>query len=180
MDGVVLSVGCDETHNFSKPVTSTIILQAGRGVAGDAHCGETVRHRTLVAKDPLRPNKRQVHLIHSELFDELRTAGFHIVAGDLGENILTNGVDLLGLPRGARLHIGEAAVVEITGLRNPCRQIERFQVGLQAALMVRTERGDLVRKAGVMAIVVAGGFVRPGDAIRVEMPEGERRPLEPL
>jgi MOSC domain-containing protein YiiM len=180
MDGLVVSVSSDSGHNFSKPVTSLITLEAGRGVVGDAHFGERAQHRTIVAKDPSRPNMRQVHLIHSELFDELRAAGFHLDPGDLGENILTRGVDLLDLPAGALLKIGAEAVVELTGLRNPCRQIERFKAGLQAALIFRDSAGTLVRKAGVMAIVSASGAVRAGDAISIVRPEGEPRPLEPL
>jgi MOSC domain-containing protein YiiM len=180
MEPAVVSVSRDSAHNFSKPLAGSIVLEAGLGVVGDAHFGVTVQHRTLVAKDPSRPNSRQVHLIHSELFEELRAAGFELRAGDLGENILTKGVDLLALPTGTRLRIGADAIVEMTGLRNPCRQIERFQPGLQAALLYRDETGELVRKAGVMGVVSVGGLVRPGDPIGVELPDGEHRPLGPL
>ena len=132
--------------------------------------GETVKHRSRVAQDPTQPNLRQVHLIHAELHDELREAGFNVSAGDMGENITTRGIYLLGLPRGARLHLGSAAVVEVTGLRNPCAQLDRFQPGLMAAVLGRGADGKLVRKAGIMGVVLAGGEVRPGDAVRVEEP----------
>lgn len=180
MEAVVVSVSSDPGHNFSKKIWDAITLITGLGVEGDAHLGERVQHRTLVRKDPTLPNLRQVHLIHSELFEELRQGGFNIAAADLGENILTCGIDLLGLPLGTRLHIGDAATVEITGLRNPCRQLEAFRQGLVAAVFYKDERGELVRKAGIMGIVAAGGVVRPGDPIRVEMPSGERRPLPRL
>ena len=180
MEAIVVSVSCDPEHNFSKRAKDSIVLIAGLGIEGDAHSGSKAQHRTLVRKDPTRPNVRQVHLIHSELFEELRVASFSVGATDLGENILTKGIDLLGLPTGARLHIGGSAIVEITGLRNPCQQIENFQSGLMAAVLYKNEKGELVRKVGIMGIVVAGGVVRPGDAIRVEPPSGELRPLAPL
>ncbi|HEY8373471.1 MAG TPA: MOSC domain-containing protein [Pseudonocardiaceae bacterium] len=167
-------------HTFGKDNQEFIDLLAGLGVAGDVHAGETVRHRSRVARDPSQPNLRQVHLIHAELHDELRAAGFAVSAGQLGENITTRGVDLLGLPTGTRLHLGESAVVEVTGLRNPCRQIDAFQRGLLAAVLDRDERGNLVRKAGVMGVVLAGGRVRPGDPVRVELPPEPHRPLVPV
>jgi MOSC domain-containing protein YiiM len=151
---------------------------AGLGVEGDAHAGETVKHRSRVAADPSQPNLRQVHLIHAELFDELQRRGFAVSSGQMGENISTRGVDLLGLPAGARLHLGTAAVVEVTGLRNPCAQLDRLQPGLMAATLGRDENNKLVRKAGVMGIVLVGGEVRPGDPIRVELPPPPHRPLE--
>lgn len=174
----VLSVSCSPTHTFSKPTMAVIELLAGLGVAGDAHCGPTVKHRSRVAIDPSQPNLRQVHLIHAELFDELRTAGFTVTAGQLGENITTGGVALLALPTGTRLHLGAGAVVELTGLRNPCAQIDAFQPGLLAAVLDRDAEGRLIRKAGVMAIVVQGGAVRLGDGIHVELPPPPHRPLE--
>ena len=136
---------------------------AGLGVADDAHAGVTVQHRSRVARDPSQPNLRQVHLIHAELHDELRQRGFDVAAGQMGENITTRGIDLLGLPTGARLRLGDEAVIEITGLRNPCKQLEGIQHGLMAAVLDRDENGALIRKAGVMAIVLVGGMVRPGD-----------------
>jgi MOSC domain-containing protein YiiM len=178
MSAFVLAVSRSATHTFSKPTQTSIRLLAGLGVAGDAHMGETVKHRSRVAADPTQPNLRQVHLIHAELHDELQAAGFDVTAGQMGENITTRGIDLLGLPTGARLHIGESAVVEVTGLRNPCAQLDHFQSGLQAAVLGRDEHGNLVRKAGVMGIVLAGGEVQVGDLIRIELPQQPYRPLE--
>jgi MOSC domain-containing protein YiiM len=180
MGGVVMAVSRSATHTLSKPNDRSIRLLAGLGVEGDAHQGETVKHRSRVARDPTRPNLRQVHLIHAELHDELRAAGFTLAAGQMGENVTTRGVDLLGLPTGARLHLGDAATVEVTGLRNPCAQLDRIQPGLMAATLGRDERGNVVRKAGVMGIVLAGGEVRPGDPIRVELPPPPHRGLEPV
>jgi MOSC domain-containing protein YiiM len=142
--------------------------------------GETVKHRSRVRKDPMQPNLRQVHLIHAELFDELRAKGFAVKPGELGENITTSGVDLLALPTGTRLHLGASAVVEITGLRNPCIQIDNFQKGLMAATLDKDAAGNLVRKAGIMSIVIAEGDVRPGDAVGVELPTMPHRPLLPV
>ncbi|MCO6416214.1 MOSC domain-containing protein [Siccirubricoccus sp. KC 17139] len=151
---------------------------AGLGVAGDAHAGVTVQHRSRVRAGPGQPNLRQVHLMQSELFAELAAKGFRVAAGELGENVTTEGIDLLALPTGAVLHLGEAARVEVTGLRNPCGQIERFQPGLLAAVLDRDAAGGLVRKAGIMGVVLAGGTVRPGDAIRVTLPALPHRKLE--
>ena len=163
----VIAVHRSSSHSFSKFAEDSISLVEGLGVAGDAHSGQTVKHRSRVARDPSQPNLRQVHLLHAELFDELVAGGFAVQPGDLGENITTRGVDLLALSTGTRLRIG-AAVIEITGLRNPCAQIDRFQQGLTAAVLDRDEEGRLVRKAGVMGVVVAGGDVRPGDPIHIE------------
>ncbi|WP_216318357.1 MOSC domain-containing protein [Deinococcus aestuarii] len=170
MTATVTAVSVSATHSFSKANRESVRLLAGLGVEGDAHLGTTVKHRSRVAADPTQPNLRQVHLIHSELHDELRARGFSVSAGQMGENITTRGVDLLGLPRGTRLHLGAAAVVEVTGLRNPCAQLDAFQPGLLAAVLGRDGQGRLVRKAGVMGVVVAGGEVRPGDPIRAELP----------
>jgi MOSC domain-containing protein YiiM len=176
----VRAVHVSTLHSFSKFTEPAIRLVAGLGVEGDAHAGTTVKHRSRVARDPKAPNLRQVHLLHAELFDELMTAGFAVWPGELGENITTHGVDLLGLPTGTRLHLGDQAIVELTGLRNPCSQIDRFQAGLMAATLARDADGRLMRKAGVMAIVLQGGAVQSGDAIRVEWPPGEVKPLEPV
>lgn len=154
-----------------------IRLIEGIGVEGDAHSGRTVKHRSRVARDPAQPNLRQVHLIHSELFDELSKQGHHVNPGELGENVTTTGIDLLSLPRGTRLHLGASAVVEITGLRNPCVQIERFQSGLLAAVLPRGPDGEVLRKTGVMSIVISDGYVMPGDTITVRLPEGSHEPL---
>ena len=147
---------------------------------GDAHAGATVKHRSRVRRDPTQPNLRQVHLIHAELHDELAARGFDVGPGQMGENVTTQGVDLLSLPAGTRLRLGGEAVVEVTGLRNPCTQLDGIQPGLMEATLERTDDGELVRKAGVMAVVLAGGEVRTGDAIDVELPDGPRRPLEPV
>ncbi|WP_018181738.1 MOSC domain-containing protein [Kaistia granuli] len=174
----VLSVALSATHSFSKAIQTEIRLLAGLGVDGDAHMGETVKHRSRVAQDPTQPNLRQVHLVHAELLDELQAGGFAVGAGTIGENITTREIDLLGLPRGALLHIGAEAIVEITGLRNPCVQLDRYQKGLMAATLDRDEDGHLLRKAGVMAIVRAGGLVRVEDPIRIVLPAAPHRPLE--
>lgn len=167
-------------HTLAKLPQPTIRLLAGLGVEGDAHQGETVRHRSRVARDPSQPNLRQVHLIHGELHDELDARGLSVSPGEMGENVTTRGVDLLGLPAGARLRLGADAVVEVTGLRNPCVQLERLRPGLMAAVLDRDAERGLVRKAGVMGIVLAGGDVRPDDPVRVELPAGPRRALEPV
>jgi MOSC domain-containing protein YiiM len=168
------------THALSKPNQDSIRLLTGLGVEGDAHLGATVKHRSRVARDRSQPNLRQVHLIHAELHEELGAAGFTVSPGQMGENLTTRDVDLLGLPTGTRLHLGESAVVELTGLRNPCVQLEGIQAGLMAATLGRDEHGELIRKAGVMAIVVAGGEVRRGDTIRVKPPPEPWRPLAPV
>lgn len=174
----VLAVCRSDTHSFSKAVVPHIRLVAGLGVEDDAHQGHTVKHRSRVAKDPTQPNLRQVHLIHGELIDELSSKGFEIVPGDLGENITTQGIDLLALPAGTRLTVGGDAIVEVTGLRNPCGQIEAFRKGLLAAVLDRDDAGAIVRKTGVMGIVVAGGAVRAGDGISIVLPEPPHRRLE--
>ena len=178
MGAAIVAVNASGAHRFSKERLSSIRLLAGLGVAGDAHAGETVKHRSRVAKDPTQPNLRQVHLIHAELFEELAAAGFLVRPGDLGENVTTRGLDLLALPTGTRLGLGERAIVEVTGLRNPCAQIEAFQAGLLAAVLGRDAQGRLVRKAGIMGIVLEGGEVRPGDAIGVALPAPPHRALE--
>ena len=180
MTGVVTAVASNETHALGKPLRESIRLAPGLGVEGDCHRGATVQHRSRVARDPTQPNLRQVHLIHSELLDELKVAGFDLGPGEMGENVTTQGVDLLALPKGARLHLGSEAVIEVTGLRNPCRQLNRIQPGLMAATLTRDAAGNLHRKAGVMAIVLSGGEVRGGDPIRVELPAEPYQPLAPV
>ena len=170
MDGFVIAVSRSAGYTFSKPNQGSIRLLAGLGVDGDAHMGEKVKHRFRVRQDPNQPNLRQVHLIHSELHDELRAKGFSVSAGQIGENVTTRGVDLLNLPTGTRLHLGKDAVVEITGLRNPCYQLDSLQNGLLKACVVKDDHGNIIRKAGVMGIVMTGGEVFPNDIIRVELP----------
>ena len=176
--GKIISVASDTGHSFSKITQSEITLIAGQGVLGDAHCGTTVKHRSRVAKDPSQPNLRQVHLIHSELFDEVAEQGLKVSPGQMGENITTRGLDLLAMPQGTRLYLGADAVIEITGLRNPCSQIEKFQSGLLKACLDKDEQGNLIRKSGVMSIVIQGGIVSQDDMIKVILPEGEHKPLE--
>jgi MOSC domain-containing protein YiiM len=176
----VVAVSLDSKHRFSKANADEVVLIADVGVQGDAHAGATVQHRSRIARDASRPNLRQVHLMHAELFDELRERGYDVAPGQLGENVTTRGVDLLALPRGARLHLGAEAVVEVTGLRNPCVQIDRFQQGLLKAVLVRDEDGELQRKAGVMSVVLTGGPVRPGDPIAVHLPAEPHSGLEPV
>lgn len=178
MSASVIAVSRSATHSFSKEPRPSIRLIEGLGVEGDAHLGETVKHRSRVAQDPTQPNLRQVHLVHQELLDELQAAGFNVLAGTIGENVTTRGLDLLSLPTGALLHIGPEAVVEVTGLRNPCIQLDRYQKGLMAATLDRDDDGDLVRKAGVMSIVRVGGLVSAGDGIRVVLPAEPHRRLE--
>jgi hypothetical protein len=179
-NGLVAAVSRSARHSFSKPVCAEIVLRAGLGVEGDAHQGVTVKHRSRVRRDPTQPNLRQVHLIHAELLEELAHRRFAVAAGAMGENITTRGIDILGLPCGTRLHIGATAIVEITGLRNPCIQLDRYQAGLMKAVLDRTADGKLVRKAGVMGIVVADGLVRAGDCIAVALPDGPFVSLEPV
>jgi MOSC domain-containing protein YiiM len=175
--GSVLSVHKDSEHRFSKQPAQTIRILAGLGVKGDAHAGKQVQHLSRVRADPTQPNLRQVHLMQAELFDELATRGFTVQPGDLGENITTRGLDLLALGRDTLLHVGDETVLQATGLRNPCAQIEAFAPGLLKEVALKTPQG-IVRKAGIMCIALTGGEVRAGDAIEVERPTGRHIPLE--
>lgn len=177
MTGRVVAVSTSPVHGFSKSTQGEIALVEGVGVAGDAHAGPTVQHRSRVAVDPSQPNLRQVHLIHEELFGDLRAAGYEVASGQLGENITTGDVDLLALPVGTRLHVGSEAVVTVTGLRNPCQQINDFRSGLLKRLVHADGEGSVVRLAGVMGIVSRGGSVVPGDVIEVELPSPPHFPL---
>jgi MOSC domain-containing protein YiiM len=180
MQAVVVAVHRDAEHRFSKETVDEIVLVEGLGVEGDAHAGTTVQHLSRVRRDPTQPNLRQVHLIHSELFDEVAVDGFAMSPGLIGENVTTHGVDLLALPEGSLLRLGPDAVVEITGLRNPCVQINGVEDGLMKRLVSVDAAGETVRLAGVMSVVRSGGTVRAGDAITVELPVGERRALQPV
>ncbi|WP_104105132.1 MOSC domain-containing protein [Nocardioides sp. 616] len=185
----VVAVSRDETHRFSKVPAESITLVAGLGVLGDAHAGTLVQHRSRVRRDPNQPNLRQVHLIHAELFDDARALGYELGPGDLGENVLTADLDLLGLPTGTLLDLG-GPVVRLTGLRNPCVQIDRFRPGLLKVVLARAdgtptaspraESASVIRKAGVMAVVERGGDVLPGQPITVTLPEGPGTPLTPV
>ncbi|CAL9337417.1 hypothetical protein SUDANB145_00193 [Streptomyces sp. enrichment culture] len=177
MRGTVTAVSSNGEYSFTKPNRPSITLLAGLGVEGDVHAGVTVKHRSRVAQDPTQPNLRQVHLIHEELFTEVGEEGFEVAPGELGENVTTRGIDLLGLSAGTLLRLGDTAVLEVTGLRNPCLQIDAFQDGLLKRVVGRDEEGRIVRKAGIMTIVREGGVVRPGDTITAEPPAGPHRPL---
>jgi MOSC domain-containing protein YiiM len=180
MQGFVDAVSQRSSHSFSKQPRMWIRLLAGLGVEGDAHLGTTVQHRSRVARDPTQPNLRQVHLLHRELLQQLETQGFVIGPGDIGENILTSGIDLLDLPAGTILRIGDTAALAVTGLRNPCLQLDRFRPGLMAATLERDAEGNLVRKAGVMAVVMTSGEVRPNDPIEIVMPATPHCRLRPV
>lgn len=180
MGGTVTAVSSNGTHAFSKPNRDSIRLLTGLGVEGDAHAGVTVKHRSRVARDPSQPNLRQVHLVHQELFDEVSRHGFDVDPGAIGENITTNGIALLDLPTGTLLRIGEDAVVRVTGLRNPCRQIDDYQTGLLKQVLGKDDEGNVVRRAGIMGVVEADGTVRPGDPIEVELPEAPHESLRPV
>jgi MOSC domain-containing protein YiiM len=180
VSGTVVAVSASPTYTMIKPNQPSIRLIEALGVEGDVHAGVTVKHRSRVARDPSAPNLRQVHLIHAELHDELRAAGFDVAPGEMGENVTTRGLDLLSLPLGTRLRLGDRAVIDVTGLRNPCRQLDGIAPGLMAATLARAADGTLIYKSGVMAIVVAGGEVRPGDVIHVELPAGAPQPLKPV
>lgn len=176
--GVVAAVCVSESHNFSKPRADEIKLLAGFGVEGDAHSGKTYKHRSRVAVDPAQPNLRQVHLIAGELHDELRRQGFRVGPGIMGENITSRGLDLINLPRGTQLQLGDEAIVEITGLRNPCKQLNDYQSGLMNAVLARDKDRNLIRKAGVMGVVLASGLVKTDDAIFVKLPQPPHERLE--
>ena len=180
LGGFVTAVSLSASHTVSKANASRIVLRAGLGVEGDAHAGATVQHRSRVRRDPTQPNLRQVHLLHAELLDELAAGGFEVAPGRLGENVTTRGVDLLALPASTLLHLGATAIVELTGLRNPCVQLDGLQPGLMAATLDRDADGQLVRRAGVMAVVRTGGEVVAGDRVRVELPPSPRLQLEPV
>jgi MOSC domain-containing protein YiiM len=178
MGGSVSTVSSNGVYSFTKPNRESVTLLAGLGVEGDVHAGTTVKHRSRMRRDPSQPNLRQVHLIHEELFEELRAAGFEVSAGQLGENVTTRGIDLLGLPTGTLLRLGDEAVVEVTGLRNPCLQIDGFQDGLLRQVVGRDADGSVRRRAGIMSVVVTGGVVRPGDPVEAELPDGPHVPLD--
>ncbi len=178
MTGKVTALSLSKSHEFSKQNQSQINLLKGLGVEGDCHSGEKVKHRSRVAQDPTQPNLRQVHLIHSELFDELNEKGFEVKPGEIGENITTQGINLLDLPTNTILEIGEYARVQITGLRNPCSQLDAFQKGLMKAVLDKDENDNLIRKSGIMGIVLEGGIVTLGAAINVILPEEPHQKLE--
>lgn len=176
--GIVKSVNKSSTHTFSKYNCDRIVLLKGLGVKGDAHMGEKVKHRSRVAKDPNQPNLRQVHLIHSELFDELKKKGFIVQDGEIGENITTEGIELLSLPKDTLLSIGETVKIMVTGLRNPCKQLDSIKDGLMTAVLDKDKEGNLIRKAGIMGIVLEGGEVKIGNKITIDLPKKPHIKLE--
>jgi MOSC domain-containing protein YiiM len=180
IEGRISAVCRSATHTMRKDPVDSIRLVEGLGVDGDAHQGETVKHRSRVAVDPTQPNLRQLHLVHAELHDELARSGFTVEPGRMGENITTRGIDLLALPVGTRLHLGEDAIAEVTGLRNPCGQLNGIARGLMDATLEKRPDGTLIRKAGVMAVIRRGGVVQVGDRIRVELPSPPHRALAPV
>ncbi len=177
LSGIVAAVSRSSSHSFTKETQSSIRFIEGLGVEGDAHLGDKVKHRYLVRKNPNAPNLRQVHLIASETLDELNGAGFDLVPGAIGENVLTKGLNLLALPEGAVLQLGERARIRITRLRNPCRQLNAFREGLTQAVLERDESGKLIRKAGIMSVVINSGDICQGDRIYVELPDPPHRAL---
>ena len=180
MKPTIIGLASDGAHRFSKQPCGAVTLRAGLGVEGDAHAGRQVQHLSRIAKDPSAANLRQVHLIHAELFDELAAKGFEIMPGQMGENVTTRGIDLLGLSRGTRLRLGAEAVIEVTGLRNPCHQLNGLAPGLMKAVLGRADDGSLIRKAGVMAVVVTGGEILVGDEITLDSVPLGYVPLEPV
>lgn len=178
LNGRVIAVARDDAHQFSKTIVDEIQIAVGKGVDGDAHSGATVKHRSRVAADPGQPNLRQVHLIQSELFSEVSEQGFVVRPADLGENITTVGIDLMRLPKGTILRIGSSVELEVTGLRNPCKQIDDFQKGLLSAVVMRGKNGELIRKSGIMTVVNAGGLVKANDIISPVYPQKPYLPLE--
>ena len=177
---VIVALARDGEHRFSKHPVPDLTLIAGQGVLGDAHCGVTVKHRSRVSRDPSQPNLRQVHLIGAELLDEVTAKGLPVAPGEMGENVTLRRLDLLSLPRGTLLHLGHEAVVELTGLRNPCAQIDAFRPGLLAEMLPRSPEGEVIRRAGVMAIVLTGGVLRVGDAVSVVLPAPPHHSLIPV
>ena len=180
MSAHVVSVSRSPRHRFSKQPVDAVTLRVGVGVEGDAHAGVTVQHRSRKRWRPDLPNLRQVHLLSAELLDALAVQGFVVSPGDLGENLLVRDLDLLALPTFTRLRLGVDAVVEVTGLRNPCIQLDRFADGLMQATLRREPDGTLVRLAGVMSVVLQTGVVRTGDAVAVQMPTEPHRALAPV
>jgi len=182
LTGVVLAVHRSDEHTFAKPTVDSVTLLPGLGVEGDAHLGAQVKHRSRVAADPNQPNLRQVHLVMSELLDDVRAAGHEIEPGRLGENVTTTGIDLIGLPVGSMLRIGDTALVALTGLRNPCKQIRDVGDGVLKMMFVDGERygrpGEQIGRTGVMGVVVAGGTVSAGDEIAVRYPAGVLTPMQ--
>jgi len=176
----VIAVAAKPEPGVGKVLREVITLVAGHGVEGDYHAGPFVRHRSRAARAPDLPNRRQVHLIHAELFDEVAALGIDVRPGQMGENITTRGLALMDLSPGTRLHLGSIAVVEITGCRNPCNQLDAIDPRLLPEVARKAADGTIARRAGIMGIVVQGGPVRPGDPIHVEVPAEAAGRLDPV
>ncbi|MEI7624224.1 MAG: MOSC domain-containing protein [Actinomycetes bacterium] len=176
--GTVTSLHSDSGHNFSKPSIAEAVFLAGVGIEGDAHSGPTTQHLSRQKKDASRPNLRQVHLVASELHEELRADGFDVPFGAFGENLTTSGLDLGELPVGSTLRLGDDVIIALTGFRDPCSQIDKFQEGLRAAVSFKPETGPQLFRNGVMSVVVRGGTVRVGDTIKVALPAEPHQPMQ--
>lgn len=176
--GQVTSLHCDSEHNFSKPPVLEAMFLAGVGIEGDAHSGATTQHLSRQKKDASRPNLRQVHLVASELHEELRSDGFDVPFGAFGENLTTSGLDLGALPAGSTLRLGDEVILSLTGFRDPCSQIDKFQAGLRSAVSFKPETGPQLFRNGVMSVVVRGGTVRVGDTIKVALPPEPHQPMQ--
>ena len=113
-----------------------------------------------------------------EILSELNDKGFSVIPGELGENITTQGIDLLSLPQGCQLHIGKTTIIELTALRNPCVQIENFQTGMLKEVISKDKQGKIMRKLGMMGVVLSGGHVQPNDEITIQLPEQPHKSLE--
>lgn len=178
MNATVISVSRSSGHSFRKACEESINLIEGFGVEGDVHAGKKIKHTFLAKEDPDRKNIRQIHLIAAELFTELKGKGFNVDPGQLGENITTEGIDLLSLPTGTLLHIGNGAVIELTALRQPCIQIDEFQQGLLKEVVYKDSGGNIIRKVGVMGVILVSGAVSPNDEIIVETPDKPHHKLD--
>lgn len=176
---IVIAVASDSKHNIIKPIRESVRLIAGWGVEGDAHAGKTVQHRYDKRRNPDAPNLRQVHLMHSELFDQVSGLGLSVKPGQMGENITTRHIDILNLPRGTQLRIGEA-VIEITGLRNPCKYLNQIAPGLLKACLGKHEDGTNFPHSGVMGVILADGEVKAGDEIHIITPPKPHERLKPV
>lgn len=174
---MVESVHRSESHDFTKATVEEVVLVAGVGIEGDAHAGATVQHVSRKKKDADRPNLRQVHLVSAELHEELVADGFDLDHGGFGENLVTRGIALGDLPVGTTLALGDDAIIVLTGLRDPCAQIDRHREGLRAAVAFDPGEGPKLFRDGAMAMVVRGGVVRTGDPIGVALPPEPHHPM---
>ncbi|SRR6266446_5986019 len=168
MSGRVIAVCCNPEPDLPKPVVDAVHLIENWGVEGDYHAGSLVRHRYLAKKDPTRPNMRQVLLMDAAVFAELAQNDIHIGPGMMGENITIEGMAMMQLAVGTRLAIG-SAIVEVTERRSPCYQLNGIDPRLLKAV-ARKQDGQAIFKAGIMAQILQGGWVRAGDLVKVLSP----------